>query len=97
MKTLQDLDGFSPKLFAEFIAENCLSVSLHHYDDPEKLVEEREKIGNMSSQNYNKAFRGDDLAFLNMELPTEEFFRGFQVSQPVMIFPASFSSKRHRA
>ena len=82
VRNLVDLTGFSAELFAEFVQVSCANVTLKHKDfrQVSEYLQYRDQIG-LERPNGN-------IAFLNLQLPTEMALEYFQISLPIVMYPA---------
>ena len=82
VRNLVDLTGFSAELFAEFVQVSCANVTLKHKDfrQVSESLQYRDQIG-LERPNEN-------IAFLNLQLPTETVLEHFQISLPIVMYPA---------
>ena len=74
--------GFSVELFAEFVQMSCVNVTLNHKDFRQisEYFQYREQVVlNQSMGN---------IAFPNLQLPTESVLEHFQISLPIVMYPA---------
>ena len=82
VQNLDDLTGFSAELFAEFVQMSCVNVTLNHKDFRQisDYFQYREQVVlNQSMGN---------IAFPNLQLPTESVLEHFQISLPIVMYPA---------
>ena len=80
VQSLDDLDGYSVNLFAEFVKESCLNVTVK-YIEMDKYDHIRHEISNQPAMG--------NIAFMNSDLASDFLIKNFQLSQVAAVFPGT--------
>ena len=79
--TLDDLDGFSADLLAEFVKTYCLNVTL-------KCIEWTD-FNRVQNEVGRRTVDQENIAFMNLNVASEFLTKHFQLSQVVVVFPGT--------